>query len=56
LYEYLFLINISFILACYEVYYVGLIFLKEEEKEERNEEKVMPINARSNYFGEETNV
>ncbi len=30
--------------------------LKEEEKEERNEEKVMPINARSNYFGEETNV
>jgi len=46
----------NLILACYEVYYVGLIFLKEEEKEERNEEKVMPINARSNYFGEETNV
>ena len=52
-------INIYFFVpACCEVYYVGLIFLKEEEKEEEDEAKVkvVPISARSNYYGEETNV
>jgi len=54
----------NIILACCEVYYIGLIMFKEEEKievekeEETQQEKknAVRVNIKSNYFGDETNV
>lgn len=57
-------LNIFLHLACCEVYYIGLIMFKEEEKievekeEETQQEKknAVRVNIKSNYFGDETNV